>query len=213
MAFLMEERSGADNCEYPPGWEGFTNHFQYKDFTRSGLGISWRMDKPQSGLVSLSRGFPIDVTSGPKWLRLRRSRPITHFFLSRYGLLISETAKGFIESLEPGLHRFLPVEVLRPNRERLATHYYLNICQRLDAIDPVASGAESRRFPDGQLMRYRVENRHDLVLRSQAIQGKHLWFDMYFDTLDYPFVSAAFAAGFKRLKLNQRVSFLELKEI
>jgi hypothetical protein len=153
------------------------------------------------------------VTSGPKWLRLRRSRPITQFFSCNYGLLISETAKGFIESLEPGLHRFLPVEVLRPNRERIATHYYLNICQRLDAIDPVASGAKPYTYPDGQLMTYKVKNRHDLVLRSESIQGKHLWFDMYFDSGSHPFVSAAFAAGFKRLKLNRRISFLELKEI
>jgi hypothetical protein len=213
MAFLMQELHGSHDIEYPPGWEGYTNHFQYKDFTRSGLGIPWRMDKPGSGLVLTCGGFPVDVTSGPKWLRLRRSRPITQFFSCSYGFLISETAKGFIESLEPGLHQFLPVEVLAPNRARIATHYYLNICQRLDAIDPVASGAKPYTYPDGQLRRYDIRNTHDLVLRSETIQGKHLWFDMYFDSGSHPFVSAAFAEGFKRLKLNRRISFLELKEI
>jgi hypothetical protein len=77
----------------------------------------------------------------------------------------------------------------------------------------VASGAKPYTYPDGQLMTYKVKNRHDLVLRSESIQGKHLWFDMYFDSGSHPFVSAAFAAGFKRLKLNRRISFLELKEI
>lgn len=147
MAFLLQERPSVHDCDFPPGWEGFKSPFQYKDFTRSGVGISWRMDKPGSGLVHPVGGFPVDVTSGPTWLRLHRSRPITHFFSCMHGLLISETAKAFIESLEPRLHQFLPVEVLRPNRERMATHYYLNICQRLDAIDPVASGANPKDIP------------------------------------------------------------------
>jgi uncharacterized protein DUF1629 len=97
-------------------------------------------------------------------------------------------ARALIEALEPGVHQFLPVEVVRPGRSKRPIHrldgraldepYYLFIPQTvLDAVwiersevrvDPTHLG------PPVVVPRY-VGRYDNIVLRRELTEGRHVW--------------------------------------
>jgi hypothetical protein len=50
-------------------------------------------------------------------------------------LNVSERAKAFIESIEPGVHQFVPVDYVDKQDRFVETRYFWVICNRLDSVD------------------------------------------------------------------------------
>ncbi|MCA3585603.1 MAG: hypothetical protein IOD03_18190 [Methylocystis sp.] len=108
-------------------------------------------------------------------IKPKAKRPLPHYFSSWYNRpIVSQDWKDAIESLEPGVHQFIPIEVY----DEIGTpygrkYYYLNIKSILDAIDP---DGENVYLSEGQYNR-RVDRTGPIpwnLLRANY-GNHHLW--------------------------------------
>lgn len=81
-------------------------------------------------------GLPVDGTNFPKWVRWSdpNGNPVPDFDRVPF-LSVSEKAKGVIESLEPGVHQFFPVEYQDKDGNFTETRYWFVPCNRIDSVD------------------------------------------------------------------------------
>ena len=112
-------------------------------------------------------------------------RTISDFVSISGKLAFSPEARAAAETLEPGVHQFFPVQILRMRGKRpifradgrlLETPYYLfNPGIRLDAVDLERSDVDIRTSPVATLV-FPKPGRWDLVvLRRSVIAGHHIW--------------------------------------
>jgi hypothetical protein len=132
------------------------------------------------------RGSHIDTTglcaSATSYSSITNLPPL-FWVAPRYG--VREDLKVRIESLEPGVHQFIPLTVtLKNGGPALEESYLLQIGSRVDAIDGERSVA---RFDSGA---YWLDGfppgTAKLVLRREPIAGRAIWWD---EKLTNPFVS------------------------
>jgi len=112
-------------------------------------------------------------------------------------LLVREPFKDLLESLEPGVHRFFPMEVYikahdpatwQPEDgfykdpkgttiklEKLADYWLLNICNRLDTYHPTTIGRDERGFYVPE--RLGINGRQ--VFSNERIGRHHAWHDKF----------------------------------
>jgi hypothetical protein len=86
---------------------------------------------------------------------------------------LSSEVRDMIETLEPGVHQFFPVEIYGVDGNiREPRRYLLNICQLVDAI------VEGRYavLNDGSRL-YRASSRNPIKIRRQDVSDLHLWRD------------------------------------
>jgi hypothetical protein len=95
-------------------------------------------------------------------------------------------ARTLIEEFEPGVHQFLPVEVVRPRSKKpihrldgrvLDTPYYLFIPQTvLDAIWIERSEVQvNPTYLGPPMVGPRYIGRYNIVLRREMTEGRHVW--------------------------------------
>lgn len=104
-------------------------------------------------------------------------------FKSRIATLVTEAVRDKIEALEPGVHRFFPVELTMPDGTPTAQRYYgLNICVRLDAVDPDKSTGVRRyhvlpaKLP--KVWDYSFGgDKIEVAVRKSVIAGHAIWYD------------------------------------
>jgi hypothetical protein len=77
----------------------------------------------------VDKGFPTKM----RWLG-PLNPPIPDFNQSTL-LNVSERAKAFIESIEPGVHQFVPVDYVDKQDRFVETRYFWVICNRIDSVD------------------------------------------------------------------------------
>lgn len=80
-------------------------------------------------------GVPVDGSMLPKrvtWKHVRKALPGDFDNMPQMNL--SERAKAVIESVEPGVHQFFPVDYFRSNGKKIETRYWLYIGNRRDSI-------------------------------------------------------------------------------
>ena len=145
-----------------------------------------------------SMGRPVKPDHVPTRMRWgdRHGKPVPDF---DNGLIlnVSQRAKDFIESFEPGVHQFLPVEYVDRQGAFLESRYFLIVCNRLDTVDRRHSRLNLVRgvmwSPDG------VPN-PKLVFNRAQCAGAHLWKDKHLAQGE--FISAEFADAYKRSGLT-----------
>lgn len=100
---------------------------------------------------------------------------------------VSERAKEVIESVEPGVHQFFPVEYIGRDDQPIETRYWFYICNRRDTIHPTASnmllGKRGIYIPPFDAVRRGLElpphvdphadAKH--VIDLSKIDGVHMW--------------------------------------
>jgi hypothetical protein len=142
-------------------------------------------------------------------------------FHTPYGLLsVSNAMKQVVESVEPGIHQFFPVEYVDRKGTHIANRWFMNVCSRLDSIDHEATQAtgyvlhvgrtwaHERDLPGADRKRWRgVPITEKLIFDPTKIGDHHLWYDKY--TVYGPFLSNELAqelttAGLKGLTLQRR---------
>lgn len=81
-------------------------------------------------------GLPVDGTNFPKWVRWSdpNGNPVPDFDPIPY-LNVSEKAKQVIESLEPGVHQYFPVEYQDKKGNFTGIRYWFVPCNRIDSVD------------------------------------------------------------------------------
>lgn len=84
-------------------------------------------------------GRPIQTEHFPRtWKRKPSKNPIPDVMSAWKGnLFVSKRFKDLIEEFEPGVHQFLPADLMTRGKV-VAEMYYFVVCNRLDALDPAA---------------------------------------------------------------------------
>lgn len=92
---------------------------------------------------------------------------------------VDEPLKAFIEWLEPGVHRFFPIEV-RPIRSSPPSgpRYILVVEQELDSFSEERSNKESFRKDRGEIRHSeKPKDMRGLAFRRADIADSHLWYE------------------------------------
>ncbi len=100
------------------------------------------------------------------------------------GWSISDRVRGAIESIEPNVHQYFPVDIIRKDGSHCEKKYWiLNICTRLDsAIDPerstcIKAGRELTRFPNNWSYMHPSGVEPKISLKKSMISGRAIWCD------------------------------------
>lgn len=158
--------------------------------------------------------FPTKV----RWLD-RQKHPIPDFDRGEI-LNVSERAKEIIETFEPGVHQFVPVEYVDARDEFLERRYCWVVCNRIDSIDrerttfilrkgkmwrPVADFV--RKAPEDIPPHIDPETESKFVFNLAQIGGAHAWRDKHMDGgsiwLSRALGDALKAAGLTGIRLSE----------
>jgi hypothetical protein len=89
---------------------------------------------------------------------------------------VSQSIREFIETLEPGVHQFIPLEITFRNGEAPTEKYYLvNICNLVDAVDKANSRMKKSSY--GSRFIVTGSSNAKVVLKKRAIHEMSLWVD------------------------------------
>jgi hypothetical protein len=124
--------------------------------------------------IDLKSGDEVNPDHVMRVLRLgtKTKRPLPHVFKRSQTLIVSELWRLAIESLEPGVHQFIPIEIYYETGKSYEIKYYhINIRNIINAIDPDSDCVVLR------------EGQYDLIsyftgswpLLREKIQNRHLW--------------------------------------
>ena len=110
--------------------------------------------------------------------------------------------RDVVESLEPGVHQFVPVEVVRKNGDHVADMFWFVVCNRLDTLE-----LDLLRPPVSKLGFYSgLSNDPRIVFNRSKIGPHHVWIDKRviggFVWVSDAFHDAAMSAGLLGLKMH-----------
>lgn len=102
---------------------------------------------------------------------------------------VSDKFKSVVEAIEPGVHQFVPFQIVGPGRAVLADMWFMVVCNRLDSVDREHTtlilldgvdwmpGREVPReqWPEG----FDPGREAKLVFNLAQIGGHHLWYDKH----------------------------------
>jgi len=126
---------------------------------------------------NLTSGQPITARGLPTEVRQISDHKYIPDILTIFGKwVVSEDFQRVVESLEPGVHQYLPFKLFRKNGEPAEKQYYfLNICRQVDAIDMELSDTRWTKDPFTNEPMHLLQVDGRLVLRKDCIAGLHLW--------------------------------------
>ena len=108
--------------------------------------------------------------------QISKHKRINDFFTTTLTWCVCEEFKNIVESLEPGIHQFFPIEVVRRSGEPTEkTYYQLVIGQRLEALDVERSNVKWIADERGGGFHAKGPGEARWVLRRDIVAGKHLW--------------------------------------
>lgn len=131
---------------------------------------------------------------------------------------VSQSFRDVIERFEPGLHQFIPFQLLDRNKVPIAEPYYfMNVMTCLDGFLINHSAAEwvipprKSKTERGDAPYVRTLDQNRLALSRPKIAGKHLWISPVdsFHFVSEDLYSALVEAGFKD-KLYEPIHYEEL---
>lgn len=87
--------------------------------------------------IGIPFGFVFPLPDHPLRLRvISDHRNLPTFLSARIGWAIPQKVIDAIEALEPGVHRYWPVEITMKDGSKAEPRWLLNICNRLETISP-----------------------------------------------------------------------------
>lgn len=138
---------------------------------------------------ALSSGRRIKLDHVPKQMK-QDSQGVLADYSTPYGLLcVSDKFKNIVEKIEPGVHQFIPFEVVGAGKKHVADMWFMVVCNRLDSVDREqttlilyrdamwlpASDVGREHWP----MNYDPSKPNKLVFSRAQIGDHHLWFDKH----------------------------------
>jgi len=162
--------------EFRPSIEqNYCPSFDSKIKRKNSPGLNWDSQKA---------GRYIDPATVQKTFKLTSRHKYFHDLSMILGwTTVSMKARKVIETLEPNVHQFIPVKILRKNGEPFdGEHFIFNVCQVIDAIIVGESDATRKDFTDfytgepsfAVLPNPAIVN-HKYAFDSQKIANKHAW--------------------------------------
>lgn len=102
---------------------------------------------------------------------------------------ISQKVIDIIESIEPGVHRYLPFELIQPDGSvHPDRRWLLNVCARAEVVDTERSnvvwlkGRMPRKFAD-------LHGKKHLILKACEMTTRTLWYEWRYNTSPRTFAS------------------------
>lgn len=90
--------------------------------------------------------------------------------------MVCETFKQLVEELEPGVHRFFPIDLYGPDGKLYSRRYYFQILNRVAFLDKERSDFDVSRG----VMEMGNIGYGPIYYDHQAVEGLHLWRDRYY---------------------------------
>lgn len=87
--------------------------------------------------------------------------------------LVNDRFKDIVESIEPDVHQYFPVDVVWEDGTLAQKMYLFNICNRLDAVSREASTAELRK---GRMWE---PSTGKMVFSTTRVGDHHIWIDRH----------------------------------
>ena len=96
-------------------------------------------------------------------------------------VFVNQEVRSLIEEMDPAAHFFHPIELhLNSGKVIRDTYFLLRMGGLVNAIDPEESQVVAK-YKNEKLVRYaRLAVRPKITWRADAIAGRHLWMDQYF---------------------------------
>ncbi len=110
-------------------------------------------------------------------------RVLPDFFKIGEKIAVSKRFYDIVDTLEPGVHQFFPVKLLRKKGDELSGQYSLfNVTKSLDCIDSDKSDLAWKDWSgmgaggqQSQFKRLSINTNAGLVLREERVRGHHLF--------------------------------------
>jgi len=112
----------------------------------------------------------------PKILHLKKKGGLSDAFLSRNRIVIfSERLKDLVESFDPKLHSFFPIEIQHPGGDVVDGNWFiLNLTSRKKSVIKSLSGVF--QTTDGVSTQFKT-SQGPAVFSPNALKGAHIWFE------------------------------------
>jgi hypothetical protein len=102
---------------------------------------------------------------------------------------LSQKVIDMIEAIEPGVHQFLPYELLNPDGSaHPAKRWLLNVCTRVEVIDRERSNVQWMAAPSDRWF-YDAPGKAYLVARADEASKRALWHEWRYHGLEKTFVT------------------------
>lgn len=135
--------------------------------------------------LTLTSGIPFPVPDFVPKLRLQKHLKGKADFIQGGGYLtISDRVVEAIEDLEPGVHRYWPVDIFNKDGSLAGRWWFLNICNRLDTLDQEKSKVRQVNSPSKPLVPDFIVLTKDqphpngpelLVCRQEVVKNHAIW--------------------------------------
>lgn len=100
---------------------------------------------------------------------------------------ISQRAIDIIEAIEPGVHQYLPFELINPDGSvHHEPRWLLNVCTRLFTLDVARSNIIPRNNRPGVFVH--TSNDIKLVVHKEKVAGRALWYEYRYQRAGYQFL-------------------------
>jgi hypothetical protein len=161
-----------------------------------------------SGLFLLGRGL-LDPAEMPRLVRLQgRIAPFRDFFSSYGGIPIaSDRLRRLLEAMDPGVHQFIPIDVMWSADGQIHPRYILNVHVQKDSVIDEKSNVRINAA-DRNNMSIRMGHLDDqLTLDRSKLTDVNIWRERRYG--GHYFLSDALCDAFKR----ENITFLELRHV
>lgn len=124
----------------------------------------------------LLNGIWWETTYLPTKIKLGgRKRKLTDLYYVGFTWLVDDKFKTIVEELEPGVHQFVPVELLWNNGEHAASKYCFAPGNRIDSVHDEQTTIPRRA--NGWLIQ---GDGGKFVFSNAKVGNRHVWIDMMF---------------------------------
>ncbi|WP_333815983.1 imm11 family protein [Tabrizicola sp.] len=162
-------------------------------------------------------GIPLPPEIVPRrYVVTDEKMPLHGFVNCVNGIAVDDRAVSAVEALEPGVHRFHPIEItMKADGKPLPRpQLLLNCCTSVDAIDPANSMIKIKRplpeetHPDLWYYERKMGGPLQLSVHRERITGRAMWWDNRFKRLFFSdaLVAALHMAGVEGVELSPHVA-------
>lgn len=152
---------------------------------------------PDGGLYmddgrALRSGRRVKTEHFPEALKKVSGSKVPDFDWLNSLIYVSDRFKSIVEAIEPGIHQFIPFQIVGPKKAVLADMWFMVVCNRLDTVDRENTTLLLLRgriwTPPQDIPRLPEHLRPDnvdpnvearLVFNLEQIGDHHLWFDKH----------------------------------
>ena len=178
---------------------------------------AWRAFSKLKDTRGMAAGIAVPPEVVPRRYAVTdKAVPVHGFFSCLHGKAIDDRTVAAVEAIEPGVHRFHPVEITMKadGRPLPRPQFLLNCCTSIEAIDPAHSKVKIKRVlpeethPDLWYYARQMGGPLQLAVFRDKVAGRAMWWDNRFDSLFFSdaLVAALQAAGVEGFDLSPHVA-------